>query len=155
MDPIVDRLKAEAEWPNFKQLMFLKRRQHRDRCDVQLLKAKSKEEKEQINKKKSKFGPHKLFESLTGDATSEQIFPECSKLLLFLLLFPLSTACVERLFSKMKLVQTRLRNYLAQSTLENLLFIATECPADGFSDEVFDSFVDELKRRNPQMRVDV
>ena len=32
--------------------------------------------------------------------------------------FPLSVACVERFFSKQKLVKTRLKNQLSQTTLE-------------------------------------
>ena len=121
---------------------------------MELNKARSDEEKELLMKKE-KFGPHKLLTSLRGDSTCEDIFPECSKLLLLLLLFPLSTACVERSFSKLKLVKTRLRNHLSQTTLENLLFIATESAKDGFSDKVFEHFVDELKGRNPHMRMDL
>ena len=91
-EPIVDRDMANAEWPNFKQLVFLKRQEHRDRCDIELNKARSNEEQELLMTKKEKFGPHKLFASLRGDSICEDIFPECSKLLLLLLLFPLSTA---------------------------------------------------------------
>ena len=61
--------------------------------------------------KKSKFRPHKFFESLTGDSASEKVFPECLRYLLLLLLFPLSTACLERLFFKMILVKMGLHNY--------------------------------------------
>ena len=73
----------------------------------------------------------------------------------FLLLLPLSVACVERFFSKMKLVKTHLRNQLSQVTLETLLFIATESPKDGFHDKIYEYFVDELSGRNPKMRMDV
>ena len=71
----------------------------------------------------------------------------CLKLLHLMLIFPLSTACVERFFSKMKLVKTRLRNQLSQVNLENLLFIATEAPKTGFTDSEYDFFFfDELKK---------
>ena len=63
------------------------------------------------------------------DKTICSVYPNCYKLFYYLLLFLLSTACVERLFSKMKLIKTCLRN-LSQSTLENLLLIATEAPKD-------------------------
>ena len=43
-----------------------------------------------------------------------------------MLIFLLSTTCVKRFFSKMKLVKIQLRNQLSQVNLENLLFIATE-----------------------------
>ena len=76
------------------------------------------------------------------------------KLLELSILFPLSVACVERLFSKMKLIKTRLRNQLSQVSLESLLRISTEAP-DNFADEEYDFFVDELKRLNPKMRTDL
>ena len=74
------------------------------------------------------------------------IFPNCLKLLHLVLVFPLSTTCVERFFSKIKLVKTRLRNQLSQVNLENLLFIATEAPKTGFTNSEHDFFVDGLKK---------
>ena len=65
---------------------------------------------------------------------------------------PLSVACVERLFSKMKLIKTRLRNQLGQTTLDSLLRISTESP-DAFQDDEFEFFANELKRLNPNMRM--
>ena len=59
-----------------------------------------------------------------------------------MLIFPLSTACVERFFSKMKLVKTRLQNQLSQVNLKT-----------GFTDSEHDFFVDELKKN--YMRMDV
>ena len=88
------------------------------------------------------------------DETICSVYPNCYKFFYYLLLFPLSTACVERLFSKMKLIKTRLRNILSQSTLENLLFIATEAPKD-FHDDHYEHFVNELKRLNPKMRINL
>ena len=69
-------------------------------------------------------------------------------------MFPLSVSCVERLFSKMKLVKTRLRNQLSQVSLESLLRNSTESPTT-FSDETYEFFVDELKRLNPQMKMSI
>ena len=63
-----------------------------------------------------------------------------------MLIFPLSTACVERFFSQMKLVKNRLQNQLPQVNLENLLFTATEATKTGFTDSEYDFFVDELKK---------
>ena len=71
-----------------------------------------------------------------------------------MLIFTLSTACVEIFFSKMNLVKTRLRSQLLQVNLENLLFIATEAPKTGFTDSKYDFFVNELKK-NSKMRMDV
>ena len=42
------------------------------------------------------------------------------------LMFLLSVTCVERLFSKMKLIKTRLRNQLGQLSLDSLLRISTK-----------------------------
>ena len=67
--------------------------------------------------------------------------------------FPLSVACVECFFSKLKLVKTRLRNQLSQKTLESLLRIATESPKEGFSDSQCEYLVDELKKNNPKTKM--
>ena len=58
-----------------------------------------------------------------------------------MLILILSTAYVERFWSKMKLVKTRLWNQLSQVSLENLLFFATEAPNTDYF------FVDELKKK--------
>ena len=71
------------------------------------------------------------------------------------MIFPLSAVCVERLFSKMKIVENRLRNSLSNATLESLLLNATESPKAGFEDDILEQFVDELKKRNPNMRLKI
>ena len=43
-------------------------------------------------------------------------------------MFPLSVACAERLFSKMKLIKTNLWNQFGQSSLDSMLHIETEGP---------------------------
>ena len=53
----------------------------------------------------------------------------------------------------MKVVKTRLQNQLKQSTLESLHCISTESPQNGFSDEEYEHFVDELKKRNLKMKI--
>ena len=67
-------------------------------------------------------------------------------------MFPLSVACVERLISKMKLMKTRLRNQLGETTLDSLLRISAGTPT-GFDDDKCKYYVDELKRLNPQIRI--
>ena len=140
---------TRAEWQNFKHLMFLKRQEFRERYDSMITNAKT-EEREMLTKENENFGVHQLWASIKVNNMCEDIFPQCCKLLYFLLLFPLSTACVERFFSKMKLVKTRLRNQLKQTSLESLLFIAMETQKEGFGDDAFEHFVDELKRQNPR-----
>ena len=71
-----------------------------------------------------------------------------------LLLFLLSVACVERVFSKIKLIKRRLCNNLSQVSLDSLICISVEAP-DEFSDTEYEFFVDEFKRLNPKMRIDL
>ena len=54
----------------------------------------------------------------------------------------------------MKIVKNRLRNSLSNATLESLL-IAAESPEPGFEDDDLEQFVDELKKRNPNMRLKI
>ena len=112
--------------------------------------AKTEEEREMLTKEKEKFEPHQLWASIKADNMSRYL-STMLQTLVFLLLFPLSTAWVERFFSKMKLVKTRLRNQLKQTSFENLLFIATETPKECFGNDAFEHFVDELKRQNHNM----
>ena len=56
------------------------------------------------------------------------IFPEMFKLLDIVLALPLGTASVERSFSQMKLVKTRLRNRISDNNLAKLMRIAIEGP---------------------------
>ena len=63
-------------------------------------------------------------------------------------MFPLSVACVESWFSKIKLIKTRLRNQLAQTNLNNLLGILTEAPIN-FQDDMNTLLI---KSQNPSMR---
>ena len=72
-----------------------------------------------------------------------------------MLIFGLSTACVERFFSKMKLIKTWLRNQLKQTSHENLLYITTDSMKEGLDNIVFEHFVDELKHRNPDIRMNL
>ena len=82
------------------------------------------------------------------------LFRNCLKVPHLILIFPLSTACVERFSSNMNLVKTQLQNHLSQVNLENLLFFTTEAPKTEFNDSKYDFFVDELKKNN-NMRIDV
>ena len=55
-------------------------------------------------------------------------FPETFKLIQILLTFTVGTATVERSFSQMKMIKTRLRNRLADCSLSRLMRIAIEGP---------------------------
>ena len=76
-----------------------------------------------------------LWEDVKADTIMEEVYPNIRVLLRLLMLFPLSAAVVERLFSKLKIVKNRLRNRLGDLTLSKLLTVCTELPKDGFSDQ--------------------
>ena len=58
----------------------------------------------------------------------ERMFLTLSKIAKFGLILPVNTAACERGFSQLKLIKTPHRNRLKQSTLDNLMMIATEGP---------------------------
>ena len=67
-------------------------------------------------------------------------------------MLPLGVACVEHLFSKMKLIKTCLRSELGETTLGILLQISTVSMI-GFDNDKYEYFVDKLKHLNLQMRM--
>ena len=75
-----------------------------------------------------------------GVATSQKIFFSC--------ISTSSLSCVQRLFSKMKLVKPSLRTHLKQTNLENRFHISIESPKEVFNDTVFQNFMNELKDCN-------
>ena len=60
------------------------------------------------------------------------------------ILCPVGNATVERLFSFMKLVKTRLRNSLGDNSLDSLLIIKVECK-EKLEDEDLEVLVDMFK----------
>ena len=72
------------------------------------------------------------------------LFPNMLLLLEVAILCPVGNATVERLFSFMKLVKTRLRNSLADSSLDSLLRIKMECK-EKLEDEDLEVLVDMFK----------
>ena len=126
-----------AEFAGFKCLIYTKRKEQEQQFSDQI------------------FNSHMLWLLLSKNDVHKEIYPNCFKLFKLLMIFPLSAACVGRLFSKMKIVKNGIRNSLSSATLECLLLIATESPKAGFEDDVFEQFVDELKKRNPNMRLKI
>ena len=115
--------------------MFEKRKAYREKVDRKIAMAKSQDEIKELRKIRLSYTP--FWKDCIHETALEELYPNCLKLLYLLTIFPISAACVERLFSKMKLVKTRLQNQLKQSTLESLLRIAMESPQNGFSDEEY------------------
>ena len=74
------------------------------------------------------------------------IGPETQKLLNITMALPVGTASVERSFSQMKLIKTRLCSRLSHSNLEHLMKIAIEGPQ--LTDVDFDEILDIFKQKN-------
>ena len=69
-----------------------------------------------------------LLQQMHSSNTYSGIFPEMMKLLNILLTLPVGTATVERSFSQMKMIKTRLRNRLSDANLQHLMRVAIEGP---------------------------
>ena len=151
-DPDIDLTALKAEWQLFKTLIFEKRQSYCSKVDKDISRADPENHQELI-KKRERYTLRDSWNDLKHDNVVKEIYPNCIYLLHLLLIFLISIACIEPLLSRMKLVKTRLRNQMKQATLDSLLHIATETPSDGFNDEDFDFFVDELKWLNPNMQL--
>ena len=106
----------------------------------------------QLIKQQKENTPAAFFNDVFNDQLCCDLHPGRMYLLKLSLMFPLSVACVERLFSKMKLIKIRLRIQLRQLSLDSLLSISTEGPKK-FQDDEYKFFVDELKRLSPNLRI--
>ena len=76
---------------------------------------------------------------LASNDMIKTLFPNLSKIGAICLSIPVITASVERSFSQMKLIKTRLRSSLNDKSLSNLMKIALESP-----DELTDSHLEEV-----------
>ena len=75
------------------------------------------------------------------------LFPNLCKIATISLSIPVSTASVERSFSQMKLIKTRLRSSLNDKSLSHLMKIAIESPAE------LTEVVDVWNRKNRRIAV--
>ena len=76
---------------------------------------------------------------LASNDMIKTLFPNLSKIGAICLSIPVTTASVERSFSQMKLIKTRLRSSLNDKSLSNLMKIGLESP-----DELTDSHLEEV-----------
>ena len=76
---------------------------------------------------------------LASNDMIKTLFPNLSKIGAICLSIPVTTVSVERSFSQMKLIKTRLRSSLNDKSLSNLMKIALESP-----DELTDSHLEEV-----------
>ena len=140
MEANVNTDKTKAEWLGFQNLMFQKQQAHYSvDAKIAAVKSSDSEGKDlvlQLRKERNSFSAKTLWDSFSDYDTVKELFPNVMYLLYLLNIFPISVACVERLFSKMKLIKTCLRNKLAQVKLDQLLHIGTESPHNGFDDNV-------------------
>ena len=67
-----------------------------------------------------------VIKELSSNMTISSIFPTMSAFAQVYNVVPIHTADVERIFSQLKLIKTRIRNRLAESTLDSLLRISIE-----------------------------
>ena len=76
---------------------------------------------------------------LASNDMIKTLFSNLSKIGAICLSIPVTTASVERNFSQMKLIKTRLRSSLNDKSLSNVMKIALESP-----DELTDSHLEEV-----------
>ena len=62
---------------------------------------------------------HDLLKEMKTSSTYEGVFPQTWKLLNIMMALHVSTASVERIFSQMRFIKTRLRSRLSDSNLEH------------------------------------
>lgn len=70
-----------------------------------------------------------VIKDLCSNTTTASLFPNMSKFAQICRVVPIHTADVERTFSQLKLIKTRIRNRMNEKTLDALLRIAVEGPS--------------------------
>ena len=128
----IDSSNLNYEWDSFKSLTFEKKKLYQNNIDKKIM-AADNDERKALVKPHEEYTPSLLFKDLQHDRVCQKLFPCCIYLLQLSIMFSLSVSCIERLFSRMKLIKTRLRNRLSQISLDSLLRISTEKPTK-FSD---------------------
>ena len=126
--PLIDKDEILVEWRLFKRV-FLQ--------EAKLVMEEKKTTKPTLQEVK-------VYMEASG--AYSRIFPEIFKLLNILLVLPVGTATVERSFSRMKQIKTRLRNRLNDANLSHLMRIAIEGPE--LSSINFDKVLEVFKEKN-------
>ena len=89
---------------------------------------------------------------LASNDTFKTLFPNLNKIGAICLLIPVTTASVERSFSQMKLIKTRLRSSLNDKCLSNLMKIALESRVE-LTDSHLKEIVDVWNRKSRRLTV--
>lgn len=114
--PDIDPEDTESEWKLFRRLMLVQHKSLRS----------------------------SLQQVLSALLSSSASFPNLAKLAAILIVLPVTTATVERTFSSMKLIKTRLRSRMGENTLEHTMRICIEGP-DRLSNETLEAVIDHYK----------
>jgi len=115
--PDIDAEETESEWKLFRRAIFI---QYKSSSLQQVL------------------------SRLIGSGDISVAFPNLSKLAAILEVLPVTTATVERTFSSMKLMKTRLHSRMGENTLEHTMRICIEGP-DQLSNDTLEAVVDHYK----------
>ena len=89
---------------------------------------------------------------LVSNDMLKAMFPNLNKIASIGLTIPVSTASVERSFSQMKMIKTRLRNSLSDCSLSHLMRIAIEAP-EVLSESDLEEIVDVWQRKSCRVNV--
>ena len=115
------------------------------------VKAEWKMLKHYLTKKPQEDMASQLHELVTNE-TLISMLPNLNTLASICLKIPIGTASVERSFSQMKMIKTRLRNRLGEKSLSHLMKIAIESP-EKLSDSDLESIVDIWYRKSRRIIV--
>ena len=159
-DPKVDKNTTEQEYEMFKEVafdMFGKRKMKIEQQIISLSKqikstlrivhnkAKLEKLKDDVLKLKSQQDDMPLSELMASMNKAHRfMFPNILVLLELAIICPISNASVERLFSFLKLVKTKLRNQISDSTLDKVLRIKMEAP-DHLEESSLETLVNNFK----------
>ena len=103
--------------------------------------------KKKLSKKLAKsLTFQQVFQGIQKADAHGGIFPEMFKLINIMFTLPAGTATVERSFSQMKMIKTRLRNRLNDTNLKTLMRIAIEGPEMKLVD--FDEVLNVFRENN-------
>ena len=120
--PDIDGDDANAEWKFFRKVLF---------------------------KEYNNISMEKVFSNLLTNDTIRAAFPNLVTLASLAVTLPVTTATVERSFSDMKLIKTRLRNRLGEESLDQAMRICIEGPDTLNSDDLKD-IVTHWKEQKPR-----
>ena len=159
-DPKIDKNTAVHEYQLFKKTafeMFAKRKEKLNgmiRSKTKLIKStlqtktnlpKIDKLKSEVSLMKSQLDDMSLAEMMSNLSRAHRLlFPNVVILLELAIICPISNATVERLFSFLKLVKTKLRNQISDDSLDKVLRIKMEGP-ENLNDDQLETLVNKFK----------